>query len=52
MRRAKLKDAYERMRQINVDYSEPNMPGQGPEAGPHPVMPPYFRFYVPSLPAL
>ena len=28
------------MRQINVDYGEPNMPGQGPKAGPHPVMPP------------
>ena len=34
-----LKDAYDRMRQINVDYGEPNMPGQGPGAGPHPVMP-------------
>ena len=35
-----LKDAYDRMRQVNVDYGEPNMPGQGPDAGPHPVMPP------------
>ena len=26
-----LKDAYDRMRQINVDYGEPNMPGQGPQ---------------------
>ena len=35
-----LKDAYDRMRQINAEYGEPNMPGQGAAAGPHPVMPP------------
>ncbi len=33
-----LREAYERMRQINVDYGE-SLPGDG-ELRPHPVMPP------------
>ena len=35
-----LKDAYVRMRQLNVEYGEPNMPGQSEGSGAHPVMPP------------
>ena len=35
-----LKDAYERMRQVNIDYNDEMITGMAPNSGPHPVTPP------------
>ena len=35
-----LKEAYERMRQINLQYDDPTTPSQAPGPGPRPIGPP------------
>ena len=35
-----LKEAYERMRQVNIEYNDEMLPGQGGVPGPHPATPP------------
>ena len=35
-----LKEAYERMRQVNIDYNDEMLAGMPANPGPHPVTPP------------
>ena len=35
-----LKEAYERMRQVNIDYNDEMLAGMPPNPGPHPATPP------------
>ena len=47
-----LKEAYERMRQVNIDYNDEMLAGMPPNPGPHPATPPELASLNPPLHAL